>query len=610
MKSSDRSGSACAALVLGLSPALAVCQVTLPVPAAGFSFNQTLINSAGDGRRAERAGAGGSCGSSIDPTPDCANFWLDRVGAARHAMSFNGVDHYAILPDPNLGGDFSLAAWVKFDRSSPDWEAIIDLGNGANLDNLYFGRLPGSDELVLLVYEGGQVLVDCRSAPVVAESEWVHLAATHRDGAQRIYRNGVPVASCDSAGEPPRTARSGNYLGRSHWGDHLLGSVDEVAIFDRALSAAQVGRLAQSGMPATQGVLGLYGFDGTTLDSSGHFEHGEPIGDVAFAPGVASLGSALWLNSGLNGPGQGHVALPDLSLRGTVTVAAWVLHGSVASWSRIVDLGGGTQDDNILFGRYFGSSDLVLEVYQGGTSLGQCVATNAIQSSGDQWEHFAGIWADGAQRIYRNGVLLQSCSFAGGVPEAARPNSWVGRSNWPGDGAFSGRIDALWIVSGALSGEEIARLATIPSEPCLDDGMERDGTPDSDDVCAGASPLLLAEERPAQLCDADSFRIPAGQLQAGRPYLIETIHLDLGVDTFLQVGSGCGGPGVPIAEDDDGGPGLGSRVLVYGGGGADLEVRVTHLGSNHSVGAGYSLRVIELPDAVFRDGFEALPLLP
>jgi hypothetical protein len=69
---------------------------------------------------------------------------------------------------------------------------------------------------------------------------WSHVAATYDGATHRLYVNGAPVASVSRTGKigtSPKPLRIG---GNSVFGEWFSGTIDEVRVYNRALTAAEV----------------------------------------------------------------------------------------------------------------------------------------------------------------------------------------------------------------------------------------------------------------------------------------------------------------------------------------------------------------------------------
>ncbi|MFM8443473.1 MAG: LamG-like jellyroll fold domain-containing protein [Methylococcus sp.] len=137
-------------------------------------------------------------------------------------------------------------------------------------------------------------------------------------------------------------------------------------------------------------------------------------------------------------------AMPHDFSRG-LTIEAWVWYDSFAPWSRIVDLGNGAANDNILLANVGATNTLGFHVFRQSQVL-------AIEAPGvlelGKWMHLAAtIDAAGLGTLYKNGEVVQSGKLH--LPNRVRRvSNYVGRSNWQ-DALFNGRISDLrcWTVA-------------------------------------------------------------------------------------------------------------------------------------------------------------------
>lgn len=69
---------------------------------------------------------------------------------------------------------------------------------------------------------------------------WTHLAFTYDGATEKLYVNGVLVASRAQTGAISAANGVLHIGGDSVWGEHFQGLIDEVRIYNRALSAAEI----------------------------------------------------------------------------------------------------------------------------------------------------------------------------------------------------------------------------------------------------------------------------------------------------------------------------------------------------------------------------------
>jgi hypothetical protein len=74
----------------------------------------------------------------------------------------------------------------------------------------------------------------------LALNTWTHLATTYDGSRQQLYINGVEVAKRAQRGKMATSADVLRLGGNSVWGEYFQGRIDEVRIYNRALTATQI----------------------------------------------------------------------------------------------------------------------------------------------------------------------------------------------------------------------------------------------------------------------------------------------------------------------------------------------------------------------------------
>ncbi|NOY79570.1 MAG: FAD-dependent oxidoreductase [Kiritimatiellaeota bacterium] len=158
----------------------------------------------------------------------------------------NRTMHVRILHGPDLipRNAMSVEAWVRPARFPPSDYATILRKDGA-----FALRFGAGGRLGFLVWEKGKpVGIEAPSTGWRAD-RWRHVAATWDGRALRLFLGGVQVAETPFSGMIDETATPlyiGAYAGR--W--PFLGAIDEVRIYARELSAAEIAAEAAAGRRA------------------------------------------------------------------------------------------------------------------------------------------------------------------------------------------------------------------------------------------------------------------------------------------------------------------------------------------------------------------------
>jgi hypothetical protein len=175
-------------------------------------------------------------------------------GKIGQALSFNGVDQYVQLPDKLFRAHPTLTLSLWFNTSEP--------GILAGYQSMQVGN-PTIDNYVPVAYVGSDGHLRAKfwnnegnppAAGVVTDAKWHHVAICASAGAQRVYLDGTLFATIDGSVNHLEMIHNQLAAGFSRsWPAALTpdgwsfykGLLDDVHIYDRALTEAEVQRLAQ-----------------------------------------------------------------------------------------------------------------------------------------------------------------------------------------------------------------------------------------------------------------------------------------------------------------------------------------------------------------------------
>jgi hypothetical protein len=131
----------------------------------------------------------------------------------------------------------TLEAWVLPTATQNGWRTLMQKevdafflhasGGGGTLQPTAGGTFNGS--------------MDYFAAPTaLAVNTWSHVALTWNGSTMRLYINGVEAASRARGGPMQTTTAPLRIGGNSPYGEFFLGRIDEVRVYNRALSAAEI----------------------------------------------------------------------------------------------------------------------------------------------------------------------------------------------------------------------------------------------------------------------------------------------------------------------------------------------------------------------------------
>ncbi|MFT3863371.1 MAG: LamG domain-containing protein [Solirubrobacterales bacterium] len=438
-------------------------------PVAAWSFDEgegtTVEDVTGDGHTATIEGAE----------------WTEH-GRYGGAMRFDGEGAVLSVPDSpelDLTEQFTLEAWVRPESEYNEWAPILAK---------QFGGGESHWELAWWLYEagwefnkpwGGTEPEDEEREGVHAEEPlavdaWSHVAVTW-DGAElRLYVDGELVASAPE-GPPPVTEGDLDIGGATEHGTYFKGRIDEVRIYDRALTGAEVDADMEDPIQTPKaGPVAAWSFDegeGTTaedLTGDGH------IGTIEGAEWVRGrYGDALKFD------GAGDVVKipnsPEFDLTEAFTLEAWVRPESESNeWAPILakEMGGGEAAHELAWWLYEG--DWESNKPYGGTEPAPGEEDEAHAPDPlpvDAWSHVA-LTYDGAKvRLYIDGKLVDCSPVPAGPPPVTEGELQIGAATEHGD-HFVGRIDEVRVYDRALNATEVVlSMAALP-EPATGESYE------------------------------------------------------------------------------------------------------------------------------------------
>lgn len=159
------------------------------------------------------------------------------------------------IPDYDVTDAVSLMAWIKT-SSVTTWARIIDKSQWQ--DNGFDLALSQATHAPLFEFFVNGTTSQALATTTVDDGEWHFIAGTFGNKKVRIYVDGVMEQEVVSTGEvdikpndwPIRLGAEAN----QSKGQQYTGMLDEVAIFNKELSAAEIESIYQDGIPDTSPV--------------------------------------------------------------------------------------------------------------------------------------------------------------------------------------------------------------------------------------------------------------------------------------------------------------------------------------------------------------------
>jgi len=157
-------------------------------------------------------------------------------GKYGNALSFNGTSARVTVNDSNsldLTTGMTLEAWL-FPTAVGGWRDVIYKGT----DDIYY--LMGSSDDSTPALGGTFSPSALRGTSSLPLNAWTYLAGTYNGTTMRLYVNGVQVSSRAQTGPIQTSTAVLTMGGDALYGQYFAGRIDEVRIYNRALSAAEI----------------------------------------------------------------------------------------------------------------------------------------------------------------------------------------------------------------------------------------------------------------------------------------------------------------------------------------------------------------------------------
>ena len=191
----------------------------------GYGFEETAGTTANDASTAKN---NGTINGPVSSTG----------GKFGRALSFDGTNDRVDVPDAaslDLTTGMTLEAWVK-PTSNVGWRTVLMKERGTDLLYALYssnGSKPRTENFTTVE----NTAAGTTALPLNA---WSHLASTYDGTNLRFYVNGALVTTKATTGAMPNTANPLRIGGNAVWGEYFAGLIDEVRVYNRALTEAEL----------------------------------------------------------------------------------------------------------------------------------------------------------------------------------------------------------------------------------------------------------------------------------------------------------------------------------------------------------------------------------
>ncbi len=405
----------------------------------------------------------------------------------------NGV---RIPSDPSISNltQFTLSTWVYFHARS--YHSIISAGHlgpaaAAGYTLLIDNRTGGQISFGLEKSDGTGVNVDTSNYDFLPK-RWYHVVATYDGTYGRLYADGDLIREETHINAIDIPFASDTFLGvySSGGNSYITGKMDDVRIYDRALSATEVKDLYATGGPCSHPVghegdiifnedLGVMQYCegdewvsvGTCAATDGpvlHLKFDETTGDPLDSSGanttVTATGTVWQPSGGVDGSGAIEFdddsdyidignAFPNAD---EITISTWINAQSTAYYQRIYH----HSHENVF--QIGPNGDIRFDALRWNGDAQWAAPLNTFPYGG--WQHLAVTYSYSSvankPKLYLNGAQIPLGSASPGLPleNGLGASAYIGNVTASGNRAVSGFLDDFRLYDRVLSHEEIENI--------------------------------------------------------------------------------------------------------------------------------------------------------
>lgn len=428
-----------------------------------------------------RAGSGAISQYTLDGNVNDSAYLGDRhgtthgttsytTGASGSALALDGMGGHATAPNAvRTDSSFSVSAWVRLDGSLDNWwrTAVSQDGNSVCAFCLQYQAdsrrwifvMPQQDS----TSPSKWAFVKSLEEPTLGA--WTHLTGVFDAETKqvRLYVNGIPQGTAlatspwNAAGE----LRIGQGKAQNAFGNNWLGAIDDVRMFDRALTEAEVrGEVRRDNVQA------------------GHWRFEEDLATVA--RNSAANGESAMLSGGVSffeqrtqpldhavrfdGSGQVRTTGPVVRTDKSFTVSAHVTLADTDGPMTVLSQDGPSSSGFVLQQRD-GRWQFGMTEGNGNTSWNVLAQTAAGTAVKDTPTHLTAVFDSGTKKatLYVNGGEA-AVSAAATKPFWDSAGAFVMGNDQQG-AALRGDLDDVRVHSRTLAADEVADIVALDAAP-------------------------------------------------------------------------------------------------------------------------------------------------
>jgi hypothetical protein len=418
-------------------------------PSTFWNFDENGGSHAADSSGAVNTGTlGGSAG------------WA--AGYSGSGLSMNGTGQYVNGTGPAVptNAGLTVTAWVNLAAVGGTDQAAVSQ-NGSQTAGFMLGLDHATGKWAFKMTNSDVASPTVKteySNSLATPGLWTHLAGVYDPTVNKIFLyvdggvigNATKTVNWNAGG----ALQAGRAMVSGGWGDYFNGRVDDVRVYSRVLSAAEISAMA-----------------GTLLTTSWDFPEGAGATTADTSPdgNTGTLNSAGWTAAGHTGNAVSLDGVND-SVTGATMAVDTYQSLSVAAWVYLTGKGSShvaLSEDGVNISGFVVGYDVAADRWSfampssdSASPAGYSAALGTASPALNTWYHLVAVYDKPAQQLtlYVNGVAAGTAAFTtpwqvSGVLVAGRGTLSGGPINfWPG------RIDGVRTFQRALSAADVTSL--------------------------------------------------------------------------------------------------------------------------------------------------------
>jgi len=254
---------------------------------------------------------------------------------------------------------------------------------------------------------------------------------------------------------------------------HFNGTIDDIGIWNRALTANEVQSLYDTNLNTStcnplpnnlqNGLVGYWPFCGNANDESGNGNDGTVNGAVLTVDRFGNASSAYSFD------GFSSIETPSINTAEQITLSAWIYTETPAAVNNSFNYSASIIDhnpeqiNNNGYALYYNNilSNYGIYAQTGYSGNPETIISTGVLMPLGSWVHCSFTFNSGIGKIYLNGDLISTDSSLSSLGQNNSPVLF-GKAIWAADGnLFQGNLDDIGIWERALNANEIQQLYTL-----------------------------------------------------------------------------------------------------------------------------------------------------